>query len=383
MKILVLIVGLIFLLIPKPVLAIVDPLSSPNNKFGIHIADENDISKAADLVNTSKGDWGYTTLVIRETDRDLEKWQGIFDQMRSLHLIPIVRLATRPLGDTWEKPELQDAASWAEFLGKLYWVTKNRYVVLFNEPNHAKEWGNAINPTEYGEILKTFSLTLKSVSDDFFILPAGLDASAPNSQNTMDEVDFLREMIFSHPDAFNYIDGWTSHSYPNPNFSGKVEDKGRGTLRTYLWELEILKSLGQKNNLAVFITETGWAHKEGISDNKSYFSSDSIAAFLLTAAKDIWSDPQIAAVTPFILNYQSYPFLYFSWQKPSKNAFYSFYDAYKSLEKISGRPLLNTAFENFSPNGFLALNSKDNITGPSSKFSKKFITSLFSRLFNL
>ena len=75
--------------------AIYDPLSQPNNRFGIHIIDENDLQDAANLVNSSGGDWGYVKIVIREDDRNLEKWQAIFDRMRKMHLIPLVRLATK------------------------------------------------------------------------------------------------------------------------------------------------------------------------------------------------------------------------------------------------------------------------------------------------
>lgn len=357
---------------PTQVLAIVDPLSVQNNKYGIHIIDENDLDNAAKLVNTT-GDWGYVTMVITETDRNKAKWQKIFDRMRELHLIPIIRIATRAVADWWEKPKASDAQNWADFLGSLYWVTKNRYVIVFNEPNHAAEWGSTINPAEYAEILKIYSLTLKNASTDFFILPAGLDASAQNGRSTMDEVDFLRTMVFQEPDILSLIDGWTSHSYPNPGFSGKVTDTGRGTLRTYQWELDILKSLGLGKTLPVFITETGWAHQEG-SGNRYYYSADTIAGFLGAAAQNIWSDSQIAALTPFILNYQSYPFAAFSWQKLNTSEFYPFYETYKSLAKVSGKPILNSVFPELN---LLALN---NLTGKVAALSS---ASLFSRIFNL
>ena len=48
---------LIALLLARPAAAISDPLSVPNNRFGIHIADLNDIPDVAPLVNSSGGDW--------------------------------------------------------------------------------------------------------------------------------------------------------------------------------------------------------------------------------------------------------------------------------------------------------------------------------------
>ena len=368
----------------KIVNAIVDPLAVNNNKYGIHIIDENDLATASDLVN-STGDWGYITMVITDYDRSVEKWQRIFDRMRNLHLIPIIRIATHPIGDSWAKPKIEDAKSWADFLGNLYWVTKNRYIILFNEPNHSAEWGKSLNPTEYAQILKIYSINLKQNSTDFFILPAGLDASAPNSSSTMDEVDFLREMVFSQPDILSHIDGWTSHSYPNPGFSGKVTDSGRGTLRTYLWELEILKSFGLKTPLPVFITETGWAHQEGLVSNKSYYSADIIANFIQKAAQNIWNDRQIVAITPFILNYQSYPFANFSWQKPNENTFYPFFDTYKALAKMSGNPVLNRVFEDVGTFALKNLNSNSTaeINTYQPKINKKILASLFYKVFKL
>ena len=36
------------------------------NKFGIHILDPSELQQAAELVNSSGGDWGFVTIVIRD-----------------------------------------------------------------------------------------------------------------------------------------------------------------------------------------------------------------------------------------------------------------------------------------------------------------------------
>ena len=328
------------LLLPAEIWAINDPLSVDNNKYGIHIIDENDLENAAFLVNSSGGDWGYVTIVIREDDRNNEKWQKIFDRMRQLHLIPLVRLATRMENAFWKKPKLEDVSSWTDFLSSLHWVTKNRYVIIFNEPNHAKEWGGSLAPVEYAQIISSFSATLKARSDDFFILPAGLDASAPNSSITMDERAFLNEMHAFDTDVFSYIDGWTSHSYPNPGFTGKVTAAGRGTLFTYKWEINLLKNLGVNKTLPIFITETGWPHQEGPYINYNYLQAENVADYLEDASKTVWNDKNITAITPFVLNYESFPFANFSWQMPASQNFYPQFDSYRSLPKIAGKPEL-------------------------------------------
>lgn len=319
-----------FLVSTKAISAVYDPASVANNRFGIHIADTKDLKDAANLVNSSGGDWGYVTLVIAQNDRDHGRWQKAFDQMRRLHLIPLIRIATTAQGSTWQAPEEVEINNWVTFLNSLNWVVKNRYVIIGNEPNHANEWGGKVDPQAYSSYLKEFSKKLKKTSDDFFVLPAGFDASAPNSANSMDESLFIKQMLISNPDLFNYLDGWTSHSYPNPDFSGKETDRGKGTIDTFDWELAYLRSLGVDKTLPVFITETGWKHEigeEGGISNKLKF-----------AYEHVWNDERVVAVTPFILNYTNPPFDEFSWKK-DENSFYGFYFDMQKLQKVKGKPI--------------------------------------------
>lgn len=328
------------LILPAKSNAVYDPLSVPNNKYGIHIIDENDLASAQALVNSSDGDWGYVTLVIPENERKIDKWQAAFMAMKKMHLIPIVRIATSLKEDTWIRPQLNEAENWAEFLNNLPWFTDNRYIVIFNEPNHAKEWGGFIDPQSYADILESYSRSLKLKSADFFILPAGLDASATNSFNTKDEISFLETMIEYKNNVFDNIDGWTSHSYPNPAFSGSVEDRGRGTVTTYEWELDLLKKMGISKDFPVFITETGWIHNAGDAGNKRGPTPEKVSDNILSASRTIWQDERIAAVSPFILNYQTFPFANFSWQKQGSQYFFPQFDAYRSIPKIKGKPRL-------------------------------------------
>ncbi|MBI5732807.1 hypothetical protein HY967_02500 [Candidatus Jorgensenbacteria bacterium] len=334
---------LLSLLIPTHAFAIYDPLSVTNNTYGIHVADTNDIHDTAALINSSGGDWGYVTIVIEDHDRNTGKWQGIFNLMRRLHLIPIVRLATHLDRDAWAKPTKESAPGWVQFLDSLNWPVVNRYIVLFNEPNHAKEWGGSVNPEEYADTVLTFPQALKSVSQDFFVLPAGLDASAATDGESLDETAFLRRLIQSQPTFFDAIDGWTSHSYPNPGFSGSPFALGRGTLRTYLWELALANELGNTKSLPVFITETGWLHGEGKIVSPKLLSSEAVASNF-TIATSMWSDPRIAAVTPFVFNYQDIPFDHFSWRKLGTSEFYPQFYSYQSIPKVKGKPRQRLVF---------------------------------------
>lgn len=326
MKKTLLILLTVLFLFPFPALA-----SSSNNIYGIHLAQPHpeDIIAASDLVNSNGGKWGYVTLVIQENDRSREKWQGVFDQLRELQLIPIVRLATQAEGENWRRPEVKDAQGWADFLNSLNWVTRNRYVILFNEPNHNGEWGGEVDEKSFARVTVEFAKKLKEKNQDFFIMLAGFDASAPSWPPGMeDEEIFLRRAVEEREDLFEHVDGLSSHSYPNPAFAGSPYATGRGTIRTYQWELDLIKSLGVDKDLPVFITETGWK-----------LGSDVTVAQNFKLAYDLWSqDERVWAVTPFILNYQSPPFLEFSWRKPGDNGYWQQYYSVQSTPKKEGEP---------------------------------------------
>jgi len=336
----------LLVLIPSTTLAIYDPTSVSNNKFGIHIENSSDLQDAAHLVNSTGGDWGYITLVIQKNQRDINTWQKVFDQARRAHLIPIVRIATQGVGDgsTWEKPSTDEIDGWISFFDSLNWVIKNRYIIIGNEPNQAKEWGGFVNPKEYGEYLIVISSKLKADNPDYFVLPAGFDASAPNSKDTMDEATFLSNMLKDVPDALKYVDGWSSHSYPNPNFTGSETDTGRGSISTYKWELGLLSSLGVNKELPIFITETGWAHTTDDPKTRAFLNPDSLGDKFKYAFENVWNDKRVVAVTPFILSYTDGLFAQFSW-KQSAGKFYKFYDDVATLTKPSGRPQQETSGE--------------------------------------
>lgn len=347
------------LLNTSPTYAIVDPSTTTNNRFGIHIISptNDEINAAHELVNSTGGDWGYITVVIEDKDMKVDKWQQFFNLLREKHLIPIVRLATHPEGNSWARPTDDLPQKWADFLDQLNWPIKNRYITIYNEPNHGAEWGGTVDPAGYAKILDQTITALKNKNQDFFVMNGGLDVSTPEQPpRYKDTLEYMKIMNNTVPGIFEKLDGWVSHSYPNPGFIGHPDDNGRGTVRTWYWELQTLRDLGVKKNLPVFITETGWKHSQGINYNPSLPSTQQVASYYQKAFHEAWDNNRIIAVTPFILNYQNPPFDHFSFKKvtgekqeanvlgiefseETKTDFHPHYLAIKDLPKVSGKPV--------------------------------------------
>lgn len=341
MKLIYLILILIFsLIMPVKIQAIVNPLETANNQIGIHIFDPNEIESAAKLVNSNGGEWGYITVPLRSDDRDREKWQKFMADCTKLKLIPIIRLSSTMTEKGWSLPTKWDSIDFANFLNDLDWPTQNRYVIIYNEPNHDSEWGGRIDPTHYAFVLDETIDIFKSRNPDFFILAAGLDMAAPNNAIHMAWRNYLNQMHLAKPEIFSKIDGWNSHAYPNYAFAGSPYDKHDHSIISYRWELEYIKKFTSKD-LPVFITETGWSNKA--------LTDETIARYWQIAFSYIWTDKNIVAITPFVLQAGAPPFDTFCFldgnsdQKPSYQTLYD-------LPKVCGTPKIPEATKSSEAN---------------------------------
>lgn len=325
-------------------LSIAKPIWAQNNKFGIHILETTQVQTADKVVNSNGGDWGYMTIVLRQDDFDRQKWQAFMDECRTRHVIPIIRIATymQPNG-TWAKPQEKELSKWPEFLNSLIWPVKQQIVTVFNEPNHAKEWGGQLSPQEYARHLSILIKEFKDLNPNFYILNAGLDQAAGNTAGTLDEAGYLRWMAVEVPDIFNQLDGWASHSYPNHGFIGTAKDSGKASIVGYQWELSFLKELGLTKNLPVFITETGWPHQEGVSKDNNLYNANRVAE-LTADAFSIWEeDNTVQAITPFVYSYPVEPFDHFSWAKEN-GEYYPQTDVLIAKNKLAGLPEQQQSF---------------------------------------
>jgi len=281
--------------------------NSPANVLGatIRASDQLEILGNNDTLESAQKPWRFVTVPF--TLGDIKKpadWQAFFDQAQAQKIIPLVRLATEFNGIAWEVPSRKEVVQQINALEKLEWPTAQKHVIIYNEVNHAKEWGGRIDPAEYASLLRFATSWAKASDDSFVVLPAAMDLAAPTGAQTMEAFTYLEAMLAAHPDVFNQIDIWNSHSYPNPAFSAPANRTGQQSLRGFTYELDfIAQKTGRK--LPVIITETGWIENR---QTRPY-----LRQYYLYALENIWSDPRVLAVTPFLLKGDPGPFATFGF----------------------------------------------------------------------
>lgn len=305
-----------------------------NNKFGIYVYDRLDlIERGGDLVNSQGGKWGYVLIPYNVKDYDYDKWRAIFADLRERELIPILQLWDVDPADYEEAT--REAA---QFLSTFDWPIKPRYVSVYNEPNDEKFWQGTVDPANYAQVLAYTITTFKETNPNFFMLNGAFNATAPNGGGYIDQVNFMLQMNVAVPGIFARLDGWASHSYPQPAYRGHPTDSGRQSIRAYEWELSVLRDYFGVYNLPVFITETGWPHAEAKKDDYSYFDQETVALFIKQAFEEVWlPDERVVAVTPFTIRYDP-PHDNFSWIKPNDDGVYPQFDTIQQMTKVAGDP---------------------------------------------
>ncbi len=283
---------------------------APNNKFGMYMVIDastlpvetqmHDISK---LVNSNGGDWGYVLTQMYLQDLNQSRWEKFFALASEYHLTPIIQLMTNTFDYGVMETQLKENAL---FLNSINWPTSCRYVSVFNEVNAKEYWGDKIDPEGYALMLgKTIDI-YKNENVDFFILNGSFNSSARTSAWYLDEEEYLKRMENAQPGIFKRIDGWASHPYPQPGFSGDYYNPPswygvRDQIKNYTWEAELLQIYADVSGLPVFFTETGWAHQEGNNPQPEYKSSIVTAKYFDDAYRNIWlPDPNVKAIIPFI-----------------------------------------------------------------------------------
>ncbi len=160
------------------------------------------------------------------------------------------------------------------------------------------------------------------------MISAGLDNASINDGDAINEYTFYYKMDQEVPGIFGQIDGLGSHSYPNPAFAQPPWVHTSKSITSFLYEKYLADRLGSKT-LPVFITETGWSQE--------VVNQPTIATYFQDALSSTWNDPDIVAITPFLLNAGSGPFASFSLLNTdgSENAIFQ---AIKNTPKQKGQP---------------------------------------------
>lgn len=290
--------------------------ASERNIFGLHLTQVQDINSASKVINSQGGDWGWATIVIRTDQLDRNAWQDFFNNCRKLHIIPIVRLATIMENNYWKKPDLSDIDDLANFLNSLNWPTQQQHITLFNEINHGQEWGGAVDIKNFTDISIYAYQKFKSLNPNFVVLSTALDLAAPDKSNQfMSAANVYQQIHLYRPEYFDNFDALATHYYP------------QNSPRNHSWELNLLKKMGVKNNFPVYITETGWPHREGEVYSNQYYTAQTSANLLLQDFNLWQKDNRVIAVTPFIYNFPHPPFDHFSWLDQSE----TLYPAYQKV----------------------------------------------------
>lgn len=309
-----------------------------NNKIGMYAYDVDSlIYKSAEFANANGGDWGYILIPINISESDSDKMQRVFEKLNRLHLIPILQLWDFKR-DTYQ----QETVELANMLNSLPWPTQTRYISVYNEVNDDAFWPGGRNPNEYADVLEYTIDTFKAENPNYFLMNGAFNTSARSNANYTSTEVFLQQMYTHNPGSLTKLDGWASHPYPQPNFAGNPLKSGRDGIRAYKWELEQLENLGiNTGSLPVFITETGWAHREGKVPNFLFVSDKKAAQYLKIAFERFWlPDPSVVAITPFTIIYDA-PHDHFSFLKKDGSP-YEVYSVIKNMPKTRGKPPLTT-----------------------------------------
>lgn len=282
--------------------------AASQDKLGIHIMHIDEIELAGEFLQSLELDreqWRYVTVPLVLSDLEqFESWQNNFNIAKKYKLRPIVRLVTEFKNNAWQIPTKKDVVEQLEFLSKLEWPDEKRTVIAYNEVNHAAEWGGQLDPKGYAEILQFVLAWSHSESERIAVLPAALDLDAPNSNKTRRALEYWQYVYEARQEIFSELDGWNSHSYPNPGFVGSPRNSGLNSISGFVVELSWLDQLTSER-LPVYITETGW--KDILR------TGPMISSYYEYALNNVWDNDRVAAVTPFVLKSQPGPFAEFSF----------------------------------------------------------------------
>jgi len=275
---LILFIILWFVIRPAPIIVTLGPpqkVVTINPKMGVHtrLTDEVEewkIKRTLQMVREMGAPWivEYFPWGYYEPKKGVYNWAHpdvVVKHALNQGLTVIARLGFVP---KWARPKdsivsYLDPEHYDDFGDFVYafvehYRGKIRYIIIWNEPNIALEWGyRPVDPEAYTELLKVAYRRAKEADPEIKVLAGALapTLAPPGDPWGMNDLDFLRSMY--RAGAKDYFDILAVHSYgwtfppDDPPAPDKVNFR----------RVELLRRIMEENGDAhkpIIITEGGW-----------------------------------------------------------------------------------------------------------------------------
>jgi hypothetical protein len=259
------------LIVPGPQQTVV----TANAKLGFHtrLTDEVEpwkIKRSLQMVREAGAPWmvEYFPWAYYEPEKGRFDWTHadlVVDYAVAQGLTVIARLGfvpvwARPKDTTFTYLDADGYADFGDYVAAFVQHFRGRvsYVLIWNEPNLAAEWGNRPpDPAGYTELLKIAYARAKEIDPSVTVLaPALAPTLAPvGNPWAMEDLAFLQAMYDAG--AAPYFDALAAHTYG----WGFPADDPPAADKVNFRRVELLRPIMEANGdgaKEVFITETGW-----------------------------------------------------------------------------------------------------------------------------
>jgi len=246
-----------------------------NPKLGLHtrLTDEVEpwkIKRSLQMVREMGAPWivEYFPWAYYEPEKGRFDWAHadlVVDHAVAQGLTVIARLGFVPV---WARPKettftYLDADGYDDFADYAaafveHFRGRVAYVIIWNEPNLAAEWGNRPpDPQAYTALLKTAYARVKAAAPEVTVLAPALapTLAPPGNPWAMEDLAFLQAMYDAG--AAPYFDALAAHTYG----WGFPADDPPAPDKVNFRRVELVRALMEANgdgDKAVYITETGW-----------------------------------------------------------------------------------------------------------------------------
>ncbi len=107
----------------------------------------------------------------------------------------------------------RDLADFADFIATFvaHYQGRVQFIQIWNEPNLAAEWGGAIDPNAYAELLAVASSAARDVDPNVVILSAPMAMTTENSDRAMDDLSYWQALYDAG--AANHFDIISANAY--------------------------------------------------------------------------------------------------------------------------------------------------------------------------